>query len=422
MKKEFKEISQCVREMTLTVPAETAEKDYVKVLKDFRKYAAVPGFRKGKAPMSMVEKLYGAHAKEEFIKAKLPEYYTEAIDDDEMVPISQGQPLKWDWEKGKDFTATFRFEVKPEIKVDKYKELEVPFEKQELPDDAVDGTIEEMRRKMANIEETDKAVESGNIVNVDIQLPGEDGEYKDPFSRELAVGENQFSKEFNEKIIGLKKGEDFTAHLFEPKEDDDSELLKKEAKVTVNAVKVEVLPEIDDDLAKDADYDSLDEMKEKIVEELQKNLDKENERALKDAITMKLISENPFDVPPSLVENYAMNMAKPMAQQYNIPVEQLLEGYKKLAEMEIKKYYIIDELKKVETFEITEDDKKDMIDELSANMNMTAEEYSEKYKSFVGTPDFEEAIKEKKLYKLIEESSTFVKLPEAPAEVEKTEE
>eukprot|EP01156_Anaeramoeba_ignava_P006018 Anaeramoba_ignava/a347514_13.p2 GENE.a347514_13~~a347514_13.p2 ORF type:complete len:418 (+),score=94.54 a347514_13:1771-3024(+) len=417
--------------MTITVPAETAEKDYVKVLKDFRKYAAVPGFRKGKAPMSMVEKLYGAHAKEEFIKSKLPEYYTEAVDGDDITPISQGQPLKWDWEKGKDFTATFRFEVKPEIKVEKYKELEVPFEKRELPAEAIDGTIEEMQKKMASIEETEDAVDSASIVNVDIQLPDEDGNYKEPFSRELAVGENQFSKEFNEKVIGLKKGDEFNARLFEPREDDDSELLKKEAKVTIKAVKIEVLPEIDDDLAKDADYDSLDEMKEKIAEELQKNMEKENERSLKDAITMALIQENPFDVPPSLIENYAANMAKPMAQQYNIPVEQLIEGYKKLAEIEIKKYYIIDELKKVETFEITEDDKKEMIEELAGNMNMTAEEYSEKYKSFVETPDFEEAIKEKKLYKLIEESSTFVKVPEAPEapeapaeaeEVEKTEE
>src|SRR6056297_2386204 len=175
VKHEVKEISQTVKELKITIEAKEAQADYREVLAKFKKYVQIPGFRKGKAPISKVEKMYGDYAKEQFYDDKLGKYYKAALDEIDETPINAGEATDIKWEKGEDLVATFRFEVMPEIKVEKYKDLEIPFEPTEFKAEMVDGTIKEFQEQMATTKEVEGEIAAGDIVKAKIGFIDEDG-------------------------------------------------------------------------------------------------------------------------------------------------------------------------------------------------------------------------------------------------------
>jgi len=410
---EQKEITQCVRELTVTIDAERAREDYMTVLRSLRPLAVVPGFRKGKAPLPMIENLYSEHAHEEFYRQKLQTYFDEAVAEIEPKPLTAPEVSDVNWEKGQTLTATYVYEIKPELGEIAWRGLEIPFAPQTLGEDAVDAAIEDIRKKMGKLEAVAEAAQTGDHVTLALQLPRETGEFSEPFSREIVVGENQFSAAFNELLVGKKAEDAFEAALFEPESEDADPL--PPARVTVKAVKRLFLPELDDEFAKDVEYESMAEMRIKVREELEKNLAQENTRAEKEAVTDALIAANPFDAPPSIVHQVAHNMADEFAKQYQIPAERIMPAYEKIAERDLKHYYIIEAMKQSEQQDVTDEDMDSMVEELAGNMSMTAEEYRDKYAKFIESDDFAEAVKEHKLYVLIRESASFVQPKPAEA-------
>ncbi len=410
MKKEIKEISQCVRELTITIESSVALGDYNKILRKYRKIATVPGFRKGKAPLSILENMYGQQAKEEYLSENLEIYFKEALTDEKINPVSIAEPLSVTWNKGEDFVAVFRYEVKPEIEIKKYKGLEIPFENAQLTDEAIDITIESLRTKMGNLEEVDDVVKMNDTVSISFTFPELNLEKEDSIEREIVVGNHQFSKSLDEKIIGKRIGDEFTSVLFE-KTEDNNKFANAEAKISIKKIKSNILPVLNDAFAKEADYENMEEMRAKIGEELQKDIDKQNKQKFDEAVTYTLIKENKFEIPASIVESYAKDMAKPMAEAYKIPVEKVINQYRVLAEIEIKKFYILEKLEQLEKIDVTDNDIEEMIAEMSENMNISSDEYKEKYKSEIESDNFRKAIVDKKIYNLIKASSKVVPYP-----------
>ncbi len=407
MKKEIKEISQCVREITLTVEADRALEDYKKVLRRYKNLAAVPGFRKGKAPLAMLEKLYGEVIKSEFLRQQVGEYYEEMMREDDTVnPVSEAYPTDYKWEKGEDFVAVFRYEVAPDLKDVKYKNLEIPFKAHELSEDAADIKIDEIRNQMATVEIIENPVNEESLVDIEIVYTDEEGKpLEKPVTREVDMKKNIFSKEFNEKIIGKTSGDLFEARMLEPKEGEEE---KKKNEFKVVAVKHKILPELNDEFAKDADYDSVEDMKKKLTEELAKENDRVNTEQKRQAVISALIENNKFDVPESIAERYAKSQAEEQSGYYGAKTEDLMPFFRQMAKYEIQKYYLLDFIKKAENFEVTESDKEALIEEAAASMNMKVEEYKEKYKKQIEDEKFEEAIKDRKVFDLVESSSEFV--------------
>ena len=134
MKTEVKEISQCIRELQVTVEAAETNSAYYSVLNKIKKMVAIPGFRKGKAPNSMIEQHYHEYIKDEFLNQQVGEYYKQALDELKLSPVNQGEATDVKWEKGSDLVATYRFEVFPEIELKKYTDLEIPFDDCKLND------------------------------------------------------------------------------------------------------------------------------------------------------------------------------------------------------------------------------------------------------------------------------------------------
>ncbi len=424
MKTSIKETNQCVRELTITIESENAIADYNKIVNQFKKYVAVPGFRKGKAPISMIEKSFGPQIKEEFYNQKLGEYYKEAIDAENIHPINQGEASDFDWEKGKDLVVTFKYEVMPEIKVNKYKALEIPFEPVKFKKDMVDATLDEYRNKMATETPVDVA-EKGNIIEATFKFLDENNEVTKKVNRTFILDENQYSKSFNTKLSGLKVDDEVKTKLFtkSQKSDDseiDSSIKDRDFLVKINTIKRKDIPEVNDDFAKDLEYDSLKELNSKVEEELKGKIDEDNKNNMKSAVLAQLIDENAFELPQSIVKQVAENMAKPYAEAYKMELEQMTQMYMGVAEFNLKGHYLIDEIKKIEEVKISDEEKEVIIKEAAENVKMDIDKYKKMYKKQIESSDFTYAAEEDKVIEIIKESSKFVALPkESKKQIEK---
>jgi len=415
LKTKIKEISQCVRELTITIEAGTAIADYNKTVNQFKKYVAIPGFRKGKAPLAMVEKSFGPQIKDEFFNQKLGDYYKEAIDAEDIHPINQGEAAEFEWNKGEDLVVKFKYEVMPEIKVEKYKNLEIPFEAVKFKKEMVDATLDDYRNKMAT-ETPIETAETGSIIDATVKFLGENDEVTKEVNRKFVLGENQYAKTLNTKLTGTKVDDEIKTKLFTKSQKStdneiDNNIKDRDFLVKINAIKQKVVPEINDEFAKDLEYDSLKDLNNKIEEELKKKIEEDNKNNVKTAVLSKLIDENPFEIPQSIVMQVAENMAKPYAEQYKMELAQMTQMYMSVADFNLKGHYLIEEIKKLEKIKITDEEKEDIIKTAAANVDMELDKYKKVYKKQLESSDFTYAAEEDKIIELIKKSSKFVALP-----------
>jgi len=415
LKTSIKEISQCVRELTITIESENVIKDYNKIVNQFKNYVSIPGFRKGKAPFSMIEKSYGPQIKDEFYNQKLGDYYKEAIDTKKEHPINQGEASEFEWEKGNDLIVKFKYEVMPEIKVKKYKGLEIPFEPVKFKKEMVEATLDEYRNKMAT-ETPAETAETGNIINATLKFLTENNEVTKEVNREFVLGENQYSKSFNTKLTGAKVEDEIKTKLFTKSQksedaDIDDKIKDRDFLVKINAIKKKNIPKLDDDFAKDLEYESLKDLNSKIEIELKSKIQEDNENNAKTAVLAQLIDENQFDLPQSIVKQVAENMAKPYAETYKMELDQLAGMYMSVAEFNLKGHYLMDEIKKIEEIKISNEEKEDIIKTAADKLKMDIEKYKKIYKNQIESNDFTYEAEEDKIIELITKNSEFVALP-----------
>jgi len=416
MKTEIKKIDQCVRELIITVESDEVLKDYNSSLNQIKKNILVPGFRKGKAPIAMIERTYGDHLKDEFLNDKIKNYYEKAIEEIDLKPISPGEYKKVDWDKGKDLIASFHFEIFPEINITKYSDLEIPYEPYKFKKEMIDMRIDEFRNKLATLIDAESPSENGDIITAKVKFLDESDQITKEIDRQFLLGDNPYSEEFNKNLYGKNVDDEIKTKLFDDKqESQDKEIAdsikNKDFLVQITSIKRKQLPEIDDDLAKDLEFESLQEMKEKITEDLKIEIEIENKKALKESIINKLLEENQIDIPPSMKINYAREMAKSYSKSMKDDIEKMLPFFQEISEHNLKSHYLIQEILKKENIELTDEDKEAVIKEAAENLKMDVEKYKKMYKKQIDSEDFLFQIKENKLFEIIEKGSKFVPYP-----------
>jgi trigger factor len=426
VKTEVKEISPVMRELTITIEADEMQEEYRKELNKFKNYVQIPGFRKGKAPIAMVERIYGEYAKEEFLSKKMETYYQEALKTIDVHPVSEASTDKIEWEKGKELVAVFTFEIMPEIVVSNYQNLEIPYEERPFSKEMIDIQLNEIQKQLATIIQPEQ-LEIEDEVNFTARILDENGNAADEKNIETLFVKGEFTDEFYDNLEHAKVGEEIKTILYETGDMEEErrkqaveefgeDCFGKEYIVKINSINRHAVPEINDELAKDMEFDSLEELKQHIEKEIMEKLKKENEDTMRGAIIDKLLKENPFELPPSMVLRYAETMAKPYAKAYKTTVEELIPIYKNIAEYNMKSYYLLEELKKLEPVEITDEDRENLIAEAAANLNMEVDKYKELYKKQIESEEFEAPIIEKKLFALIKSTATFVPYPKEPVQ------
>ena len=372
----------------ITVEAEKFEEATKKVYFKSAKYFNIPGFRKGKAPMQIVEKYYG---KEIFYEDAFNEVAGEALDEavkeNDLYVVSRPDIDVTQIEKGKDLIFTAVMQTKPEAELGKYKGVEIKKIEYKVTDEDIEhelGHMQEHNARMITVE--DRPVESGDIVTIDFEgfVDGKAFDGGKAEGHELEIGSNTFIPGFEDQIIGMKIDEEKDINVKFPEEYFSKELAGKDAtfKVKLHEIKKKELPKLDDEFAKDvSEFDTLKELKEDIKKKQQKQNDDKAKYETEDAV-IKAVCENvKVDIPSGMIETEVDNMIKDIEQRLSyqgLKLEQYLQMMGKTTE-EMRKEYepqAIDSIKsrlaleaviKAEKIEATEEEVDEKMKEMAKN-------------------------------------------------------
>ena len=325
--------------LSFKIEAEKFEEAIKNVYTKNAKYFSVPGFRKGKAPFAIVERKYGDEMfYEDAFNDLVPEIYEKAIKDNKIAAVSQPKIEMKNMKKGEDLEFTATVQTKPEVKVGKYKGIELKKVEYTVSDDDVNHEIGHMQEKNARtITVEDRPVQDKDIAVIDFEgfVDGKAFEGGKAEKHELEIGSKTFIPGFEDQVIGMKIGEEKDIKVKFPEEYFSKDLAGKDAtfKVKLHEIKEKKLPELDDEFAKDvSEFDTLAELKASIKEKKQKENDNRAKREIEEAAIEAVAKNTEVDIPSGMIDNEVANMIADMEQQLSyqgIKLDQYLHILKK---------------------------------------------------------------------------------------------
>ena len=374
--------------LEITIEAEKFDDAIKKVYFKSAKYFNIPGFRKGKAPMQIVEKYYG---KEIFYEDAFNEVAGEALDEavkeNDLYVVSRPDIDVTQIEKGKDLIFTAVMQTKPEAELGKYKGVEIKKIEYKVTDEDINhelGHMQEHNARIVSVE--DRPVEKGDITVIDFEgfVDGKAFDGGKAEGHELEIGSNTFIPGFEDQIVGMKIDEEKDINVKFPDEYFSKDLAGKDAtfKVKLHEIKKKELPELDDEFAKDvSEFDTLKELKEDIKKKQQKQNDDKAKYETQDAV-IKAVCENvKVDIPSGMVETEVENMLKDIEQRLSyqgLKLEQYLQmmgktqdemkkEYEPQAIESIKSRLMLEAVIKAEKIEATDEEVDEKLKEMAKN-------------------------------------------------------
>ena len=372
----------------ITVEAAKFEDAMKKVYFKSAKYFNIPGFRKGKAPMQIVEKYYGPEIfYEDAFNEVAQEALEEAVKENKLDVVSRPEVDVKQMEKGKDLIFTVVMQTKPEAEVSKYKGIEIKKVEYNVTDEDIEHELHHMQEHNSRlISVEDRAVESGDTTTIDFEgsvdgVPFEGGKAE---NYDLEIGSNTFIPGFEDQIIGMKIDEEKDVKVKFPEEYFSKELAGKDAvfKVKLHEIKKKELPELDDEFAKDvSEFDTLKELKADIKAKKEKQNEEKAKYETQDAVIKALCEKTKVEIPSGMVEMEVENMLKDFEQRLAYQGLNLEQYFKMMGktEEEVKKEYepqaiegiksrlALEAVIKAEKIEATDKEVEDKMKEMAKN-------------------------------------------------------
>ena len=361
----------CRRELDLEIPAEEVTKATEKVAKDFAKVARVPGFRPGKAPISLIKRRFASDIKGEVLQTLVPERVEKAVAEQKLTPISQPQVDKLEYNEGQPLKFRASFEVLPDFALASYKNLEIEMPEMTITGESVANTLAEMQQRAATFAPVEgRAVQNDDYVQVKLHGTPEGG--SDPLEADSVlchVGAEETMEPFNEHLRGASVGDHRNFEVGYPGDYPDGKLAGKKFHYSVDVlgIKTKQLPEINDEFAKDvSDATSLDELKKKVREGLEHERDHRQKELQREKIIAELVKLHDFPVPESLVEHQMdvrlERVVRSLAQQgvdpraVNVDWVSLRKRQEERARDDVKAELVIDRIATEEKIDTTEEE------------------------------------------------------------------
>ena len=381
--------------LNFTVEAKVFEDAIKNVFNRNAKYFSIPGFRKGKAPMNIVEKFYGSQIfYEDAFNEVFPEVYEQAIKENNVEAVTKPNVDITIMEKGKDLVFTATVGTKPEVKLGKYKGVEI----EKIENKVTDKDVEEELKKVQDrnsrlVSVTDRAVKNGDTTVIDFEgfCNGEafDGGKAD--NHELVIGSNTFIPGFEDQIIGMKIDEEKEINVKFPDEYFSKELAGKDAmfKVKLHEIKVKELPKLDDEFAKDvSEFDTLEEYKKDLKVKKQEENDKKDKTAMQEAAVNAAMDVSEVEISDGMIELELDQMIQDMdtrLRYQGLKFEQYLRMLGKTmadfrrdntltATNSIKMRLVLEAVYKDAKLEVSDKDVEDKVQELATTYNRKVED------------------------------------------------
>ena len=301
---------ECTRELVLDIPAEEVSKAYTTVVKNYRKYAKIPGFRAGKVPESVIKRRFAAEIRKEVVDGLLPKRFNQAVVDLGVKPVGQPQVTELTVEDGEPLHVKAVFEFIPDFSIDGYQSVTVEKPAVEITEEEFQNELAQLRESRASIEpeEEDRALVDGDWAQITYKgLVDGDAEAA-PIAGEdtlVEIGGKDTVEAFTTALRGAKPGQELKAEVIYPADYAESKLAGKTVAydVEVKAIKKRILPELNDDFAKElGDYDSFADLEARVREHMASRKRQSVEGETKDRLFAVLTERYPFAVPESLVQ------------------------------------------------------------------------------------------------------------------------
>lgn len=300
--------ASCRRELELEIAAAEVAKATDKVAKDLARVARVPGFRPGKAPLSLIRRRFAEEIKGEVLQSLVPEHVEKAVAEQKLTPVSQPQVDKLDYSEGGPLKFRAVFEVLPEFQLADYKGLEIEIEEAQLTDETVEKTLEEMRERAASFAPVEgRAAEKDDFV--EMKLHGTPAGGGDPLQADRVLchlGAEETLEAFNENLQGVKPGDHKEFEVAYPADYPDAKLAGKtfHYAVDVLGIKTKKLPDLNDEFAKDvSDLKTLEELRADIRKRMEHAVEHRRKEHIREKLLGALVKLHEFPVPQSLVEH-----------------------------------------------------------------------------------------------------------------------
>ena len=424
--------------LTIEVSAEELEKAIQGAYLKQRNKISVPGFRKGKVPRQMIEKMYGPEIfYDDAANALIPKAYSEAYEECELEIVSRPEINVVQIEKGKSFIFTADVATKPEVKLGEYKGLEVDKVSTRVTQKEVDAKIQEEAEKNAReVVVTDRAVADGDEVILDFEgfVDGEAFEGGKGENYPLTIGSGSFIPGFEEQLVGAEAEKEVEVKVTFPEDYHAEELKGKEAvfKCTVHEIKAKEIPELDDEFVQDvSEFDTVDEYKADVKAKLEEKKQNEIKRAYQDEAIDKIVDKSTMELPDAMIDTQCENMINQFAQQMaqqglsmdqylqfsGLTIDQLKEQVRPDAITRIKSSLVLEQIAKEENIEITDEDVDAEIEKMAKMYNMEAD----KLKEYMGEDEKENMKQDLAVQKAVELITESVK-PRAKAKTKKEKE
>ena len=401
MSLQVEKLEHNMAKLTVEVAAEDVEKALQTAYLKQRKQINIPGFRKGKVPRQMIEKMYGPEVfYDEAANNMIPDAYAKAYDESELDIVSQPKIEVVQMEKGKPFIFTAEVATKPEVTLGDYKGLKVDKVSTRVTQKEVDEEIEKERERNARtIEVTDRAVQDKDEVTLDFEgfvdgVAFEGGKGED---YPLTIGSGSFIPGFEEQLIGAEIDKEVEVNVTFPKEYHSEELAGKDAtfKCTVHTIKAKELPELDDEFASEvSECETMDAYRAEVKKNIKERKERTGKEKKENQAVDQAIENAQMDIPEAMIEFQVRQMADDFArriQQQGLTVEQyfqftgmtaekMMEEMRPQAEKSIKTRLVLEAIVKAENIEVSDERVEEELTKMAEAYQMEVE----KLKEFMG--------------------------------------
>lgn len=398
MSVQVEKLEKNMAKLTIEVPAEEVEKALQNAFLKNKNRISVPGFRKGKVPRQMIEKMYGPEIfYEDAVNEMIPDAYEKAADECEEDIVSSPVIDVTQIEKGKPFIFTAEVALKPDVKLGKYKGVEIDRVETAVTDEDVDAEINRERERNArNIEVTDRPVKDGDMTVLDFEgfvdgvaFEGGKGE-----NYSLTIGSGAFIPGFEEQLIGAEIDKETEVHVTFPEDYQAEDLKGKDAvfKCTVKEIKEKELPELDDEFAGEiSEFETLEEYKADVRAKLTETKEKEAKNLREEAVVEAIIKDADMEIPDAMIETQQKQMVDEFMQgitmqgltpeQYyqftGASRERLIAQVKPQAEKRIRARLVLEAIAKAENITASEEDYEDELKVMAEAYQMEVDKVRE---------------------------------------------
>ncbi len=366
--KEVTSPSELKRVLSFEVPRERVESEIEEIIRGIRKDIALPGFRKGKAPLDLVRAKFAETAKKEAFERLIPLAYQRALEKEKLEPVMPGEISGMEYGTEGPLRFQIAIELYPNVVVRDYRGIKVKKEIKMVEDKDVEAEIENLRQRLATFERLEKEAQSGDVVIIDYWRVDAEGKIikgSKVNNYPVEIDSGSVVKDFNDALVGMKSGDVKTVEVVFPEDFPNKDIRGKRARfgIEVKAVGKRVVPELNDEFARMFNVESMDDLRQRIRESLERSCEEDAKAKAKREVLNTIVQESNFEVPDGAVDLALKSLMKSYREEYGFEegvederLKEIEERLRPLAVNIVKEQFIIVEIAKREGIKVEDAD------------------------------------------------------------------